>query len=78
MGGPGWWGPPMWGFWWIFPLIGLTIALVFVITMMRAMSGRGGGFACVGGHGHRADDTDDLRREIRELREEIKQLRGGR
>jgi hypothetical protein len=40
MWGPGWWGPGPWmmGFGWIFPLIGLTVALIFVIAMVRAMS----------------------------------------
>lgn len=69
------WGPPMWGFGWIFPLVGLSIALVFVVAMIRFMS-RGGGFACMGGH--RTDESDKvaaLSREVRELREEIKQLK---
>jgi hypothetical protein len=43
MWGPGPWGPPMmWGFGWIFPLIGLAIALVCVIAMLRWVA-RGGG-----------------------------------
>ena len=29
MWGPEPWGAPMWGFWWIFPLIGLTIAAIY-------------------------------------------------
>ena len=40
------WGPgscvgPMWGFWWIFPVIGLLICLFFVIAVVRMMSGGG-------------------------------------
>ena len=77
MWGPGWWGAPMWGFWWIFPLIGFTICLVFVIVMVRAMSG-GRGFMCMGGHERGPDETAELRREVRELREEISRLKGTR
>ena len=77
MWGPGWWGAPMWGFWWIFPLIGFTICLVFVIVMVRAMSG-GRGFMCMGGHERGPDETAELRREVRELREEISRLKGAR
>ena len=76
MWGPGPWGAPMWGFWWIFPIVGMVVCVVFVIAMVRGMSG-GRGFMCMGGHRNHASD-DDLRREIRELREEIKQLKGTR
>ncbi|MBI2015027.1 MAG: hypothetical protein HYV94_01390 [Candidatus Rokubacteria bacterium] len=67
----------MWGFWWIFPLIGFTICLVFVIAMVRAMSS-GRGFMCMGGHDRGPDETAELRREVRELREEISRLKGAR
>jgi len=77
MWGPGSWGAPMWGFWWIFPLIGLLICLVFVVAMVRFMGGRG--FMCMGDHrSHASDEEADLRREIRELREELKQLKQSR
>lgn len=46
MWGPGPWGAPMWGFWWIFPLIGLLICLLFIVAMVRFMGGRG--FMCMG------------------------------
>lgn len=76
-----WWGPsggPMWGFWWIFPVIGLAICLTFFVMMIRAVSG-GGRFMCMGGHGHGgADETSELRREVRELREELNRLKGAR
>ncbi len=77
MWGPGPWGAPMWGFGWIFPLIGLLICLVLVVAMVRFMGGQG--FLCMGDHRSDAsrDDTE-LRREIRELREELKQLKQSR
>ncbi len=76
MWGPGWWGPPLWGFWWIFPLVGLVIALVFVFAIARAV-GSGGQFMCM--RGHRTDNDGELaelRREVRELRQELRQLKG--
>ena len=49
-----------------------------VFAMIRGMSG-GRGFMCMGGHGqHASDEQAELRREIRELREEIKQLKATR
>ncbi len=76
MWGPGPWGMSMWGFWWIFPLIGMAVCALFLIMMVRALAG-GHGFTCMGSHAGQARD-DDLRREIRELREEIKQLKATR
>lgn len=78
MWGPGSWGPPMWGFWWILPLIGLFICLAFLVMAFRFMS-TGRGFMCMGGHhGTGNDDFAEMRREIQALREEIKQLRASR
>jgi len=62
------WGPapcigPMWGFSWIFPVIGLLICLVFVIAVVRMMSGDGR-FMCMGPHHHENDETARLRREV--------------
>jgi hypothetical protein len=66
----------MWGFWWIFPLIGMAVCALFLVMMVRAVAG-GHGFMCMGRPRAQAGD-DDVRREIRELREEIKQLRASR
>ena len=65
----------MWGFWWILPVIGVSICLVFTVLMIRAMAGRGGSMCMGESHGHGFDETAELRREIRELREELKTLR---
>jgi hypothetical protein len=65
----------MWGTWWIFPILGLLFVafmLAFCVRMMRGTMGSAG--MCDRG-GHQASEMDDLRREVRELREEIKQLK---
>ncbi len=67
-----WWNgpPPMWGMWWIFPLVGL----IFVIVMLFAISRFfGGGFGFCGGR--RYDEIEDLKREMRDLKEEVAKLR---
>ena len=69
-----WWGPsggPMWGFWWIFPVIGLAIGPMFSVMMVRAVRG-GGRFVCMGPHRDDGEETARLRRELEELREQIK------
>jgi hypothetical protein len=68
----------MWGFGWIFPLIGLGIAAVCVIAMLRWLA-QGGGPMCMGGHqGHGAEEAEQLRRQVRELREEVDRLKAVR
>jgi hypothetical protein len=62
---------PMWGFWWIFPVIGLLFFIFFVIFMVR-MIARGGRFMCMGPHHHDDEETSQLHRELEELREQVK------
>ena len=69
-----WWGPsggPMWGFWWIFPVIGLAICFMFFVMMVRMMSG-GSRFMCMGPHRDDGEETARLRRELEALREQVK------
>jgi hypothetical protein len=74
------WGPwagPMWGFWWIFPLMGLLLCLAFAVMAFRFIAT--GGFTCMGGHQQsESNESAVLRREIQALREEIAQLKGSR
>jgi len=78
-----WWGPgpsmgPMWGFWWIFPVIGLLIFIFFVISVLRMMRS-GGHFMCMGPHQQEEkEETARLRREIEELREQVKKQAAAR
>jgi hypothetical protein len=76
MWGP--WGAPMWGFWWIFPVMGLLLCLALFVIVARAIS-TGHGVMCLGGHrGAGPDDRAEMRREIDALREEIRQLKASR
>jgi hypothetical protein len=61
----------MWGFWWIFPVIGLFICFLFVVVVVRTIAS-GGHFMCMGPHQHEGDETARLRRELEELREQLK------
>ncbi len=71
----GYWGAPWGGFSWLIPLIGLAIMLVMVFACLRMMGGMRG-FGCMGGHGsHSGGDVETLRREVQELKEEIRKLR---
>ena len=67
-----WWNSPhpMWGIWWIFPLMGLFFVIV-VLFFISQFFGRRRGFC----GGRRYDEIEDLRREIRELKDEVARLR---
>jgi hypothetical protein len=77
MWGPAPWMGPMSGFWWIFPLIGLLICFLFLLVIARAFGG-GGRFMCMGPHHHENAETARLRRELEELREEVKKQAAAR
>jgi hypothetical protein len=68
----------MWGGSWVFPLLGLLFIVVMMVFCARMMRGMMGGGAMCGHGGRHMSETDDLRREVHELREEIRQLRAGR
>ena len=62
------------GGWWMMPLFGLFCMITFMYVASRIFSS-GGGFC--GRHEQQGNqtNTDELRREIRELREDIKSLK---
>jgi len=69
----------MWGFWWIFPLMGILMCLAFAVMVFRCLATGRGGSMCIGGHGRAAsDESGELRREIRALRDEIDRLKASR
>ena len=47
MWGPGPWMVPMWGFWWIFPVLGILLCIFFVAILVRTFVS-GGHFMCIG------------------------------
>jgi hypothetical protein len=55
--------------------MGLVIMAVMVSACLRMMGGMRG-FGCLGEHaGRNAGEVESLRREIRELQEEVRKLR---
>ena len=71
-GGQGpWMMGPMGAFWWIFPVMGFLICLFFMVALMRMMSG-GGRFMCMGPHHDNSEEMTRLRREVDDLREQMK------
>jgi hypothetical protein len=67
-----WWyfGGPGWAFWWIFPLIGIGFMIVMCFVMSRFFRARPRFCGPMP-----ADEASDLRREIRELKEELARLK---
>jgi hypothetical protein len=56
-------------------LIGLAIALVCLIAMLRSVAG-GVAPMCMGGHqGHGLEEAEQLRLQVRVLREEVDRLK---
>jgi uncharacterized membrane protein len=73
MPGSGPWMGPMWGFWWILPLIGLLLCLFFIIAMARMMSG-GGHFMGVGRQQSETNEVAQLRKQVEDLRSQVEKL----
>lgn len=67
----GWnYGPPMWGFWFVFPVMGFVFMIVIMVVVFQFFRGRGAmcGF-------RKEDEFESLRKEIRELRADIETLK---
>ena len=56
-----------WGWWWLVLLIGIVLCMVMCLRMRSKMPGRR--FCCRGGAG--AADIDEMKNEMKELREEV-------
>jgi hypothetical protein len=71
----GYWGSSWGAFWWICPLIGLVMMAAMMFVCLRMM-GRTGGVCWMGGHhGSGTGDFEDVRRELHELKDEVRKLR---
>lgn len=64
------WGPYLWGWWWIFPVIGFMFMMIMFFACLGFFRKKGS-FCGMG----RYDQTEDLRREIGDLKEQIAQLK---
>ncbi len=69
-----WWNsvPSIWAYWWVFPLA--CIAFMIIMRVLFRHGGHGGGMGRMCGW-RRDDETESLRTEIRELRDEIAKIR---
>jgi hypothetical protein len=63
----------IWAFWWILPLVGMVVCIAFMIVMSFSSRFRGRRFGCCGWG--RYDETESLRREIRQLRDELAKVK---
>ncbi len=66
---------PMAGGWWFMPLFGLSFMLIFIFFLSRIF---GTGSCCNRQPPEHYDNTDDLKREISQLRAEITTLQEGK
>jgi uncharacterized membrane protein len=60
----------MWGMWWIFPLMGFTFMIIVMFVVFHFFGGRSGFCG-----GRRPHEMEELRREIRDLKDEVAKLR---
>ncbi len=71
-----WWYGPGWGYmygWWFMPLFGIVCMVIFFYVISRIFGGSG--FCKKPPCGNDQERIDELKREILELREEIKGLK---
>ena len=71
----GWCGDaswPIWGWWWVAPIIGIALCIIMCLFFRSRFAG---GRFCCWGSTHRAD-PEEMRKEVRELKEEIVKIKG--
>jgi uncharacterized membrane protein len=70
-----WWngpGGPMYG-WWFMPLFGIVFLLIILFIVGRFFQGWGG--SCGRPPAGRDSDIDELKKEIKALRDEVRELK---
>ncbi len=63
---------PVWGWWWVVPIIGIALCLIMFLFFRSRFAG--GRFCCWGSA--RPTDFEEMKKEIRELKEEIGKIKG--
>ena len=62
---------PVWGLWWIMPIICIALCIIMCIFFRSRFAGRR--FCWRGGTYH--NDFVEMKKEIRELKEELKKIK---
>lgn len=63
---------PLWGCWWVVPLIGIALCIMMCLFFRSRFAG--GRISCWGGA--RPADLEEMKKEIRELKEELGKIKG--
>lgn len=60
----------MWGFWWVFPLLGLGLLIALIILVARLIGGKG-----VCSSSKKDEEIEELRKQVQELKDELEKFR---
>jgi len=63
---------PVWGWWWVVPIIGIALCIIMCLFFRSRFSG---GRFCCWGSAH-PTNLEEMKKEIRELKEEIGKIKG--
>jgi len=63
---------PVWAWWWVVPIIIIALCMIMCLFFRSRFAGRR--FCCWGG-AHPAD-LEEMKKEIRELKEELSKIKG--
>jgi len=63
---------PVWGWWWVVPIIGIALCIIMCLFFRSRFAGsRFCGWASAS-----SSDLEEMKKEIRELKEELSKLKG--
>jgi len=63
---------PLWVWWWVVPIIGIALCMIMCLFLRSRFAG---GRFCFWGSAH-SDDLEEMKKEIRELKEELSKIKG--